>query len=118
MYRDLNYPLERGQEALIRDVMPWWLPFSQVSSFFVSHTNKMQCGSVQSPTNNRKSSKYIFKGALNSYYLTTVIPIPGGIFGTPVGLDPDFRSQRTRTLGLARDPPESQFQIVNTDNVD
>ncbi len=43
---------------------------------------------------------------------------PGGIFGTPVGLDPDFRSQRTRTLGLTRDPPESQFEIVNTDNVD
>ncbi len=43
---------------------------------------------------------------------------PGGIFGTPVGRDPDFRSQRTRTLGLTRDPSESQFQIVNTDNVD
>ncbi len=44
--------------------------------------------------------------------------IPGGIFGTPVGLDPDLRSQGTRTLGLTGDPPESQFQIVNTDNVD
>ncbi len=32
-------------------------------------------------------------------------------FGTPLGLDPDFRSQRTRTLGLTRDPPESQFPI-------
>ncbi len=36
---------------------------------------------------------------------------PGGIFGTPMGLDPDFRSQKTRTLGLTRDPPESQFQL-------
>ncbi len=64
MYWDLNYPLERGQEPLIREVRPWWLPFSQVSSsehFFVSHNNKMQCESVQSPTDNRKSSKYIFK---------------------------------------------------------
>ncbi len=48
----------------------------------------------------------------------SVIPIPGGIFVTPVGLDPDFRSQRTQTLGLTRDPPESEFEIVNTDNVD
>ncbi len=50
--------------------------------------------------------------------LSVPISIPGGIFGTPVGLDPDFRSQRTRTLCLTRDPPESQFEIVNTDNVD
>ncbi len=49
---------------------------------------------------------------------TDFFKCPGGIFGTPVGLDPDFWSQRTRTLGLTRDPPESQFQIVNTDNVD
>ncbi len=42
-----------------------------------------------------------------------IFTFPGGISGTPVGLDPDFRSQRTRTLGLTRDPPESQFQIVN-----
>ena len=26
-----NYPLKRGQEPLIRDVRPRWLPFSQVS---------------------------------------------------------------------------------------
>ena len=39
---------------------------------------------------------------------------PEGIFETPVGLDPDFRSHRTRTLGLTRDPPESQFLSVNT----
>ncbi len=47
-----------------------------------------------------------------------IMRFSGGIFGTPVGLDPDFRSQRTRTLGLTRDPPESRFKIVNTDNFD
>ncbi len=26
------YPLQHGQEPLIRDVRPWWLPFGQVSS--------------------------------------------------------------------------------------
>ena len=30
-------------------------------TFFVPRNNNMQCESVQSPTNNRKSSKYIFK---------------------------------------------------------
>ena len=43
---------------------------------------------------------------------------PGSIFGTLKGLSPDFWSQKTRTLGLTRDPPESQFPIVDTDNVD
>ncbi len=47
-----------------------------------------------------------------------LIPHPEGIFETPVGLDPDFRSHRTRALGLTRDPPESQFLSVNTDDVD
>ncbi len=43
-------------------------------------------------------------------YPYQITQFPGGISGTPMGLDPDFRSQRTRTLGLTRDPPESQFQ--------
>ncbi len=44
--------------------------------------------------------------------------LPGSIFGTLKGLSPDFWFQKTQTLGLTRDPPESKFQIVNTDNVD
>ncbi len=31
MYKGHDYPLERGQEPLIWDVRPWWLPFSPVS---------------------------------------------------------------------------------------
>ncbi len=43
---------------------------------------------------------------------------PVNIFGTLKGLDLYFWSQKTRTLSLTIDPPESQFLIVNTDNVD
>ncbi len=43
---------------------------------------------------------------------------PANIFGTLEGLNPYFWSQKTRTLSLSRDPPESQFLIVNTDSVD
>ena len=46
------------------------------------------------------------------------IIIPGSIFGTLKGMSPDFWSQKTRSLGLTRDLPESQFPVVNTDNVD
>ncbi len=34
-------------------------------------------------------------------------------FGTLKGLDPYFWSQKTQTLSLTRDPPESQFLIPN-----
>ena len=43
---------------------------------------------------------------------------PGSIFGILKGLSPDFGSRKTLTLGLTRDPPESQFPIINSDNVD
>ncbi len=43
---------------------------------------------------------------------------PANIFGTLKGLSPCFWSQKTRTLSLTRDPPESQFLIVNTYTVD
>ena len=55
---------------------------------------------------------------LEAIHFGEINTLPGGIFGTPIGLDPDFGSQRTRTFGLTRDPPESQFEIVNTINVD
>ncbi len=45
-------------------------------------------------------SEFLFYSALIVFHW--VLSIPGGIFGTPVGLDPDFQSQRTRTLGLTR----------------
>ncbi len=44
-------------------------------------------------------------------FQTAVYTNPEGIFETPVGLDPDFWSQRTRTLG-----PESQFGTTSTGN--
>ncbi len=31
MYTGHDYPLERAQEPLIRDVRPWWLSFGQLS---------------------------------------------------------------------------------------
>ncbi len=43
---------------------------------------------------------------------------PANIFGTLKGLSPYFWSQKTRTLSLTRDPPESQFLSVNIDSVD
>ncbi len=43
---------------------------------------------------------------------------PANIFGTLKGLNLYFWSQKTQTLSLTRDPPESQFLIVNTDSVD
>ncbi len=43
---------------------------------------------------------------------------PANIFGTLKVLNPYFWSQKTWTLSLTRDPPESQFLIVNTDSVD
>ena len=44
--------------------------------------------------------------------------LPANIYGTLKGLSPYFWSRKTRTLSLTTDPPESQFQIVNTDSVD
>ncbi len=32
-----DYPLEHGQEPLIRDVRPWWLAFGEVSSSKKDH---------------------------------------------------------------------------------
>ncbi len=55
MYRDLNYPLERGQEPLID------FPAARLTWHVLSAVGE----SVQSPTNNRNSSKCIFKDALN-----------------------------------------------------
>ena len=72
---------------------------------------------VKAQVSSKKIYPLTFESALainNDRTLTN----PGSIFGTLKGLSPDFGSQKTRTLGLTRDPPESQFPIVNTDNVD
>ena len=63
---------------------------------------------------------YSFSVAVGFYtILTSLVSYTGSIFGTLKCLSPDFWSQKTRTLGLIKDPPESpQFLIANTDNVD
>ncbi len=37
MDTDHDYPLERGQEPLIRDMRPWWPPFGEVSPLRKDH---------------------------------------------------------------------------------
>ena len=45
----------------------------------------------------------------SSYLQLVQYTLPEGIFETPVGLDPDFQSQRTQTLDLTRVRGNSDF---------